>query len=509
MPRAQRNDEGERLQRLALARLQEGDDITDGIQSPADIASGIEQRFADPAMGGDEVTPEWGLDLREPQAEQAELNQKAAPDMATQAPPARSPLMAQPQPQAQPQASGPREPTDEEQTDAEERANRQRLFAGLGRAGANLGAAIGRTKADTSFWDAMDARSGEGVQALDKRRELVRQYMKDKLTQDAAGREAESHEFNLGQARKSAASSEAEAAEQKDATSPASQFYRDFFAQYMPDLKANLPSFDALSAAQLVKVAPHIAKQAEESFKRDEGAKERSNRWAIARMNLSAAEAQRGSDRDFQRELAGMQADARTQEREAGLKVPGYERSGDVLPTQDEAKKFRTKTAAGNALLKSLDEMEALYKAHGTQSTLSTDPRTEMKSIRDAMNFQLDALTESNLISAKNSQRIKDTIPDPTATWQGIKGLAGMDDTAGQIKKLRDLVRNELESSAGSLGYKSAGKPTGGDLQGARGKMPKDAGGEVRMIAPDGTSHMVAPGMVEAAIKKGGRRADG
>jgi hypothetical protein len=71
--------------------------------------------------------------------------------------------------------------------EADERDRQMRLMAGLGRAGSTIGAAIGGIKADTSYYDQLEADATKGTTEREKRRMEVAQALQKKFeSQDAA-----------------------------------------------------------------------------------------------------------------------------------------------------------------------------------------------------------------------------------------------------------------------------------------------------------------------------------
>jgi len=75
---------------------------------------------------------------------------------------------------------------------AEESARQQRLAAGLGQAGATIGAAIGGTQADTSFYDNLRQQANQGVDQVrqqgsqdEQRRMQIAQYLGNRQDQES------------------------------------------------------------------------------------------------------------------------------------------------------------------------------------------------------------------------------------------------------------------------------------------------------------------------------------
>lgn len=203
---------------------------------------------------------------------------------------------------------------------------------------------------------------------------------------------------------------------------------------------------------------------------------------------------------------------------EGELDAIGYERAPDAPAIKrEEAAAFRGATASADNLRQSSSKLRALIQEHGSELWGPTSRK--MGAITKDMLLQLKDLAKLGVLSKSDEDIINSIIPNPT----GAEGAStSTESMLAQLDQLDELIGQKLGAQAKALGYVPAtkprqGRPTVSDVKDARGELPKaevGAGGElpeelVPMLSPTGKRVRVPKSRVDAALKAGGRLADG
>ena len=140
-------------------------------------------------------------------------------------------------------------------------------------------------------------------------------------------------------------------------------------------------------------------------------------------------------------------------DKELKLAVPGFARTGEVMPSEQEAQKFRKATAVSDQLTKKLDRMKELVKSHGSFEYGGTAGQ-EMEAL--ATEIQLlgksPELYELGVLTGPDLTLLEKITSDPTS----MSSLFTRDKTRQkQIDTQVESLKQKLQSTSKSLGYKS------------------------------------------------------
>lgn len=221
-------------------------------------------------------------------------------------------------------------------------------------------------------------------------------------------------------------------AQAQAANQPASAEMVSFYESIVPSMKGK---FGGFSEAQLEKVSPVLmAKFRAEGDER------------MAKMMAG----QRSADKaDALKKEQG--------EKEARLTVPGYARTGEVLPKDEEAMKFRKAVNISDQLKKKIARMKELVKSHGSfeyggqggqeMETLATEIQLLGKS---------PELYELGVLTGPDLTLLQKITADPTS----VSSLFTRDSTRQkQLDTQLSSIDQKLESTAKALGYQAQGAP--------------------------------------------------
>jgi hypothetical protein len=225
--------------------------------------------------------------------------------------------------------------------------------------------------------------------------------------------------------------------------------------------------------------------------------------------NLSAADQERvfqplqlkeqmDARKETARILASNQSEARKEKQEAKqavldekkeqqglrLNVPGYDRSGDVLPKDEEAVKFRKATATADQMKQKLQRMKELVKENGSFEWGGKGGQ-EMESL--ATEIQLlgksPELYELGVLAGPDLSLLQRITSDPS----GASSLFTRDSTRQQqLDSQMSSIDQKLGATAKSLGYQKAG---GGKTIVKTQTNPKT--GQKRIVYSDGTTEII------------------
>jgi hypothetical protein len=177
------------------------------------------------------------------------------------------------------------------------------------------------------------------------------------------------------------------------------------------------------------------------------------------------------------------------EEKNLRLAVPGYERTGEVLPKDEEAAKLRSAKANADQLIGKLTRLRELVYSDGPfeyggkvgaeMASLATEIQLLAKN--EDM-YQLGVLTGPDLQMLQKITANPDSL-DSLFTRKGTR-LKQLDTQIGSVK-------DKLSTRAKSMGYR------------------EDAPKMVRVIDPNGIERMIPESDVQAALAAGGRYPDG
>jgi len=176
----------------------------------------------------------------------------------------------------------------------------------------------------------------------------------------------------------------------------------------------------------------------------------------IAGRNQAAAIAagQREDARADRNAARQEKADTKREERDLSLAVPGYERTGEVLPKTEEAMKFRKATAVSKQLSDKLNRMRDLVKSKGSFEW-GGDAGSEMESL--ATEIQLlgksPELYELGVLAGPDLSLLQKITADPSS----MSSLFTRDNSRlTQIDSQLKSIDGKLGATASSMGYKKA-----------------------------------------------------
>lgn len=177
---------------------------------------------------------------------------------------------------------------------------------------------------------------------------------------------------------------------------------------------------------------------------------------------LAAMQGARRDARDASLEEKHRVENEKKADKELRLAVPGYERTGEVLPKDEEAMKLRSATASGGELVSKLREMKALVEKYGSYES-GGKGGAKMKGL--ARDIQLlskgPELYQLGVLAGPDMEILDDVISNPSS-WDS---MFTRDSTRqSQIDTQLNSLETKLAAKAKSLGYKpQAVAPKPGD----------------------------------------------
>jgi hypothetical protein len=190
----------------------------------------------------------------------------------------------------------------------------------------------------------------------------------------------------------------------------------------------------------------------------------RKSREAMAQDNRNARFEDRKLQRDTLRDNRQMMMDEKQQNKDLALAVPGYERTGEVLPKVEEASTLRKATAQSERLVNNLKQLKDLVNKNGSFEYFGEDAET-MRNLSREIQLTMKGPEMYNLgvLSGPDLRLLEQLTSDPSSmsslfTKKGTR--------LQQIDNQINAVQSKLAASAKSMGYKPAG---------SQDEMPKDA----------------------------------
>lgn len=156
-------------------------------------------------------------------------------------------------------------------------------------------------------------------------------------------------------------------------------------------------------------------------------------------------------DRNYERQ---QKRDEKLEERDKTLAVPGYVRTGEVLPKAEEAVKFRKATATSNELSNKLNRMRELVKQNGSFEW-GGEAGTEMESLATEIQMlgKSPELYELGVLAGPDLSLLQKITADPSS----MSSLFTRDSSRNkQIDSQLSSLQNKLKTTGASMGYKKA-----------------------------------------------------
>lgn len=256
-----------------------------------------------------------------------------------------------------------------------------------------------------------------------------------KLEDFDKGRAGKVQQYDMDRKLTQSSRDDEKLAREADANSQESALARDLAKRLAPNF-----DFSKMSAAQINEKIPSLTKI-----------------YDIEQKKLDRQDA-----RDERRMLAGIKQqdrlDAREQklnDRDLQLAVPGFERTGEVLPKAEEAVKFRKATATADNLSTKLNRMRDLVKDKGSFE-YGGNAGQEMEAL--ATEIQLlgksPELYELGVLTGPDLSLLQKITADPTS----LSSMFTRDGTRlQQIDSQLGSIKQKLDSTSKSLGYRRAG----------------------------------------------------
>lgn len=182
--------------------------------------------------------------------------------------------------------------------------------------------------------------------------------------------------------------------------------------------------------------------------------------------------------------------DLKREEKELALAVPGYERTGKVLPKAEEAAKFRKATAVSKQLQSKLDRMKQLVQDNGSFE-YGGNGGTEMESL--ATEIQLlgksPELYELGVLAGPDLKLLEKITASPTS----LESLFTRDSSRQkQLDSQIESIKGKLGTTAESMGY----APEGGSSEKKKAVVKTQTNpktGQKRVVYSDGSTEIIDP----------------
>jgi hypothetical protein len=140
----------------------------------------------------------------------------------------------------------------------------------------------------------------------------------------------------------------------------------------------------------------------------------------------------------------------------AQLNVPGYERTGEVMQSPDEAKKTRDAIGISNNIKGGLDTLKNQMEKYGNFE-LGGQGGTEMAVTAGDLRLQLKELNNLGVLSGPDYQLMLEQIPDT----QSFNALMTRPDVAkAQLNQVISNIDRKVQNSMAAKGYRAKAAPT-------------------------------------------------
>jgi hypothetical protein len=337
--------------------------------------------------------------------------------------------------------------------------NRQKLIEDQGKFSVGKGLEGALASLGAAF------QGGNSLAAVDAVKQRQREDDKSALANFDSGRKNYVENYELDKMA-------TEDSEGADPTSERSRMAQMIAAKFAPG-----QNFEGKSEKELKRILPSlesIMKLQNDAENRKEA---RADRWAL----FGAGQRDKQDARDEKKA-----------EKELTLAVPGFERTGEVLPKAEEAVKFRKATAVSDQLNRKLNRMRELVTDKGSFE-YGGKTGQEMESL--ATEIQLlgksPELYELGVLTGPDLSLLEKITSDPSS----MSSLFTRDGTRiQQIDSQVKSIQNKLDSTAKSLGYQKAGKQVAGENVGQKTAVKKQysaSRNQTKVVYSDGTEEIL------------------
>lgn len=131
----------------------------------------------------------------------------------------------------------------------------------------------------------------------------------------------------------------------------------------------------------------------------------------------------------------------------------GWTLSEGATPTMDDAKKFKSGSAAARTLLSNLNEFQGLIEKHGAE-VMPGEVKTRLNSL--ARDIQLNAKNEDlyglGVLTGPDLQLLEEIIDAPTGFWENLNPMAGKM-SQNKAQQFRDMINTRINSKAKTYGF--------------------------------------------------------
>jgi hypothetical protein len=384
----------------------------------------------------------------------------------------------------------PKGPGDDEFAQAQAEADNRRLAVALGRAGAQVGAAISGGGYDAGAYDALAKEADSPVRRLIAQREAD----KKKALQDPNSEQSKRVQAAVAKAMPGVYSPEELAMMTADDADMVTKY--GAMRQRLEERKADLAREEVQRAADL-----------ERSDRLRSEDREFQQQQAAAGRSFQAGEAAKG--RAFQREMAGLnnaaeleraRVSAQNRPGMLGVVVPGLEVMPGASPTKEDATAVKKSEAARARLNALASELKDLHAKYGTE--LVGPAARRMEQLTTAMELEAKTIGELGALTGPDLDLVRSlTQVNPTSLGANIKALVGLDGTQEALQGVQGWADNMANATRETYGY----RPAGGGQQAPA----QPQGDMVPMVDPQGRRRMVPRARVQDAIAAGGRLVNG
>jgi hypothetical protein len=170
-------------------------------------------------------------------------------------------------------------------------------------------------------------------------------------------------------------------------------------------------------------------------------------------------DAERGEADPLARQMAMLDAREEYAKRKENEKLQRYSNMGGwklsegATPTMDDAKKFKSGSAAAMTLLNNLNEFQGLIGKHGAE-LMPGDAKNRLNSL--ARDIQLSAKNEDlyslGVLTGPDLKLLEEIIDAPTGFWENMNPWAG-NLSQSKAQQFREMINNRINSKAKTYGF--------------------------------------------------------
>ena len=257
--------------------------------------------------------------------------------------------------------------------------------------------------------------------------------------------------------------------------SPESIHARNVLSNVAPNA-AKIPGFANMTAAQAEAAMPELMNR----YKLDQADK-------FHRDDMNSRSADRKAMLDGKRSDRADARDAKQEEYDSTVKIPGLSVAPGYKPNAATANKVRASKIAHDELQNSAAALDALYAKSGTN--LIGDDAARQSQIVNTMKTKLKDLESLGALSGSDYALLDSQLPDPTSSSENAKGMVGADRYKAKSDQFKKSLSSSLQSTASNSGYTIDGAAS--------------SHGVTTLTAPDGKQYQVPEDKVAQAKAKG------